>query len=218
MTVTAPPETTRNIATIFEGSVFNGTGFVQKLNAKRTQCFIQRIAYKDWWCQFFVEDFVLKIFVSIIYTPSEVVTMNQIPKKCSPFGNPEIPKLQHHHGFQNPKLSGNSNLLKNFPKKNKTNSPNYPSKINLWKSHLVGGWTKPSEKYDRQNGFIFPKLGVKWINAWNHHLVILSHLDASCGIAQIPVMHRTISRFMPITTTASVFWIAETFKSLGVFW
>ena len=27
----------------------------------------------------------------------------------------------------------------------------------VWMDHLVGGWTNPSEKYARQNGFIFPK-------------------------------------------------------------
>ena len=27
----------------------------------------------------------------------------------------------------------------------------------LHKTHLVGGWTNPFEKYARQNGFIFPK-------------------------------------------------------------
>ena len=26
-----------------------------------------------------------------------------------------------------------------------------------YKDKLVGGWTNPFEKYDRQNGFIFPK-------------------------------------------------------------
>ena len=26
---------------------------------------------------------------------------------------------------------------------------------------LVGGWTNPFEKYDRQNGFIFPEVGGK---------------------------------------------------------
>ena len=36
---------------------------------------------------------------------------------------------------------------------------------------LVGGWTNPFEKYARQIGKIFPKLGMKTENIWNHHLV-----------------------------------------------
>ena len=36
--------------------------------------------------------------------------------------------------------------------------------------YLVGGWTNPVEKCARQNGFIFPNLGVKMKNIWNHHL------------------------------------------------
>ena len=154
MTVTAPPRNPpETLPPYLKGQV------LVQLNAKRTQCFFQRIAYKDWWCQFFVEDFVLKICIHYLYTFWSC-NMNQIPKKCSPFGNPEIPKLQNHHGFQNPKLSGNLNLLKKFPQKNTKNSPNYASKINLWKPHLVGGWTKPSEKYDRQNGNL-PQVGGK---------------------------------------------------------
>ena len=37
--------------------------------------------------------------------------------------------------------------------------------------HLVGGWTNPSQKYARQNGFIFPKKGrnKKKKHIWNHN-------------------------------------------------
>ena len=39
------------------------------------------------------------------------------------------------------------------------------------KDLLVGGWTNPSEKYARQNGFIFPKFrGENSKNVWNHNL------------------------------------------------
>ena len=38
--------------------------------------------------------------------------------------------------------------------------------------YLVGGWTNPSEKYARQNGFIFPNLRVKIKNIWNHQRFI----------------------------------------------
>ncbi len=37
----------------------------------------------------------------------------------------------------------------------------------------VGGWTNPSEKYDRQIGS-FPQVGVNIIKKWNHHLVVSS--------------------------------------------
>jgi len=40
---------------------------------------------------------------------------------------------------------------------------------------LLGGWTNPSQKYDRQNGFIFPNFGVTIKNIWNHHL-IMTHI------------------------------------------
>ena len=41
-----------------------------------------------------------------------------------------------------------------------------------WSHHiscLVGGWTNPSKKYDRQIG-ILPQIGVKIKHIWNHHL------------------------------------------------
>ena len=38
-------------------------------------------------------------------------------------------------------------------------------------THLVGGWTNPSEKYARQIGS-FPQVGVKIKNVWNHHPVM----------------------------------------------
>ncbi len=49
--------------------------------------------------------------------------------------------------------------------------------LNYWAlfpyTFLVGGWTNPSEKYDRQNGFIFPNFrGENSKNIWNHHLDI----------------------------------------------
>ena len=37
--------------------------------------------------------------------------------------------------------------------------------------YLVGGWTHPIEKYDRQIGS-FPQVGVKIKNMSNHHLDI----------------------------------------------
>ena len=37
---------------------------------------------------------------------------------------------------------------------------------------LVGGWTNPSEKYDRQIG-AFSQVRVKIRNIWNHHPVLL---------------------------------------------
>ena len=86
--------------------------------------------------------------------------MNQIPKKCSPFGNPEIPKLQNHHGFQNPKLSGNLNLLKKITqKKQKTHQTTRPKETSENLIWLVVS-TNPSEKYDRQNGNL-PQVGGK---------------------------------------------------------
>ena len=38
---------------------------------------------------------------------------------------------------------------------------------------LVGGWTNPAEKYESNLG-IFPQIGVKMKNIWNHHLDILA--------------------------------------------
>ena len=43
------------------------------------------------------------------------------------------------------------------------------------KSQPVGGWTNPSEKYDRQMGW-FPQIGVKIKTVWNHHLVVINQL------------------------------------------
>ena len=37
---------------------------------------------------------------------------------------------------------------------------------------LVGGWTNPFEKYDRQNGNL-PQIWVKIKKKWNHHLVLV---------------------------------------------
>ena len=37
---------------------------------------------------------------------------------------------------------------------------------------LVGGWTNPSEKYARQNGY-FPQIGMNIKNIWNHYLAHL---------------------------------------------
>ena len=39
-------------------------------------------------------------------------------------------------------------------------------KANVFQLSLPGGWTNPSEKYVRQNGFIFPQVGVKINNIW----------------------------------------------------
>ena len=39
---------------------------------------------------------------------------------------------------------------------------------------LVGGWTNPFEKYERQIGFIFPKFGMKTKNISNHHPVMVN--------------------------------------------
>ena len=108
---------------------------------------------------FFVEDLVLKICIHYLYTFWSC-SMNQIPKKCSPFGNPEIPKLQNHHGFQNPKLSGNLNLLKKITqKKQKTHQTTRPKETSENLIWLVVS-TNPSEKYDRQNGNL-PQVGGK---------------------------------------------------------
>ena len=46
------------------------------------------------------------------------------------------------------------------------------------RNHLVGGWTNPSKKYDRQIGS-FPQVGVKIENVWNHHLVTYDHTNHS---------------------------------------
>ena len=39
----------------------------------------------------------------------------------------------------------------------------------FWYEILVGGWTNPIEKYDRQIGS-FPQVGVKIENTWTRHL------------------------------------------------
>ena len=57
----------------------------------------------------------------------------------------------------------------------------YPS------TYLVGGWTNPSEKYARQNGFIFPKFrdeNNKYLSC--HHLAIESHPKFTCWNSQVP--------------------------------
>ena len=49
---------------------------------------------------------------------------------------------------------------------------------------LVGGWTNPSEKIlVRQKWIIFPGIGVKIKNIWNHHLLVAYYfLRATRGI------------------------------------
>ena len=43
---------------------------------------------------------------------------------------------------------------------------------NPLKTNLVGGWTNPSEKYDRQKWVHLPQIGGEiFKNIWNHHLV-----------------------------------------------
>ncbi len=65
---------------------------------------------------------------------------------------------------------------------------------------LVGGWTNPSEKYDRQIGNL-PQIGLQIKNVWNHHLenpLIFGHLFRGYPC---PYIHK--DRLLWIHTTKS---------------
>ena len=66
---------------------------------------------------------------------------------------------------------------------------------------LVGGWTNPSEKYDRQYGKL-PQIGVKIKNIWNHQLVSLSILQCLTG--------QKWSKDIVILTTCTSPWLTCT--------
>ena len=65
----------------------------------------------------------------------------------------------------------------------KTVTQGVHNKIHDWHPSyqlLVGGWTNPFEKYDRQNGFIFPKVRGEHVkNIWVANNQLLCGFDAA---------------------------------------
>ena len=76
------------------------------------------------------------------------------------------------------------------------------SKTNLQQIHLVGGWTNPSEKYDRQIGSL-PQIGMKMKNIWNHRLVTQFRETPKTGY---PALRFTEQFLKPLPGDKWCFW------------